>query len=173
MNNINMKLSSFSYITRLSRFVVIYTLTIFISSVLSFVYAFAEEVTSNDVAVEQNTTTSALGNLSLLLMIALIFYFLIFRPQQKKVKEHRNLLSSIKKGDAVITIAGIHGMVGKVEEGIVSVEISDGVVVKMQKDAIASIVRQSTKSDHIDDKESQIKSLGKVIANKKKINNKE
>ncbi len=173
MNNINMKLSSFSYITRLSRFVVIYTLTIFISSILSFVYAFAEEVRSNDVAVEQNTTVSALGNLSLLLMIGLIFYFLIFRPQQKKVKEHRNLLSSIKKGDVVITIAGIHGTVGKVEEGIVSVEISDGVVVKMQKDAIASIVRQSMKSDHIEDKESQIKSLSKVIANKKKINNKE
>lgn len=70
-----------------------------------------------------------------------IFYFLLIRPQQKKAKEHRALLDSLKKGDQVVTAGGIHGKISAVEENVVSVEIAPGVVVKVTKSHITSVTR--------------------------------
>jgi preprotein translocase subunit YajC len=74
----------------------------------------------------------------LVLMFA-IFYFLLIRPQQKKAKEHKLLLESIKKGDSIITAGGMHGKVSSVEDGIVGLEIATGVVIKISKSYIATI----------------------------------
>lgn len=68
-----------------------------------------------------------------------IFYFLLIRPQQKKAKEHKALLDAIKKGDQVITAGGVHGKVVAVDDGIVSLEIANGVVIRINKPYIASI----------------------------------
>lgn len=68
-----------------------------------------------------------------------IFYFLLIRPQQKKAKDHKALLESIKKGDNVITAGGVHGKVVSVDDGIVSLEIATGVVIKITKPYIASV----------------------------------
>lgn len=68
-----------------------------------------------------------------------IFYFLLIRPQQKKAKEHKALLDAVKKGDLVITAGGVHGKVISVDDGIVSLEIATGVIVKINKPYIASI----------------------------------
>lgn len=68
-----------------------------------------------------------------------IFYFLLIRPQQKKAKEHKALLESIKKGDQVVTAGGIHGKVAAVEESIVSLEVAAGVTIKVSKNHIASV----------------------------------
>jgi preprotein translocase subunit YajC len=74
----------------------------------------------------------------LALMFA-IFYFLLIRPQQKKAKEHRALLESIKKGDHVVTAGGVHGKVASVEDGIVGLEVATGVVIKITKSYISAI----------------------------------
>jgi preprotein translocase subunit YajC len=74
----------------------------------------------------------------LVLMFA-IFYFLLIRPQQKKAKEHKALLESIKKGDSIITAGGVYGKVASVEDGIVGLEIANGVVIKIVKSYIATI----------------------------------
>ena len=71
-----------------------------------------------------------------------IFYFMMIRPQQKRAKEHQNLLSTLKKGDPVITSSGIHGSVREVDETTVSVTISSGCNVKFDKSAIATIVKK-------------------------------
>ena len=68
-----------------------------------------------------------------------IFYFLLIRPQQKKAKEHKALLAGVKKGDLVITAGGVHGKVASVEDDIVGLEISTGVVIKITKSYIATI----------------------------------
>lgn len=68
-----------------------------------------------------------------------IFYFLLIRPQQKKAKEHKVLLNAIKKGDNVITAGGVHGKVTSVDDGIVGLEIANGVVIKINKPYIATI----------------------------------
>ncbi|HEY3308643.1 MAG TPA: preprotein translocase subunit YajC [Desulfuromonadaceae bacterium] len=68
-----------------------------------------------------------------------IFYFLLIRPQQKKAKEHKVLLESLKKGDNVITAGGVHGKVVSVDDLLVNLEIATGVVIKISKAYIATV----------------------------------
>lgn len=70
-----------------------------------------------------------------------IFYFMAIRPQQRQRKAHAELLNSLKKGDTIITAAGIYGTVKKVDENIVEVEIARGVTVKVNRRAVSEIVR--------------------------------
>ncbi|SNB44832.1 preprotein translocase subunit YajC [Geobacter sp. DSM 9736] len=86
---------------------------------------------------------SALLNLVPLVLMFAIFYFLLIRPQQKKAKEHRALLDSLKKGDQVITAGGMHGKVTSLEGDVVTLEISTGVNVKFNKGHVASVVKKS------------------------------
>jgi preprotein translocase subunit YajC len=72
-----------------------------------------------------------------------IFYFMAIRPQQKQRRAHQSLLSALKKGDHIVTAAGIYGTVKRVEEGIVVVEVAKGVTLKMARRAVAEIIRDS------------------------------
>jgi len=74
----------------------------------------------------------------------LIFYFLMWRPQSKRAKEHKNLVSELSKGDEVITNGGIAGKISKVSEDFIRVEIAEGVEIKIQKVAIASALPKGT-----------------------------
>ena len=71
-----------------------------------------------------------------------IFYFLLIRPQQKKAKEHRSLLESLKKGDAVVTAGGVFGKVIAVDDNIINLEIATGVNIKIKKGHIAEVVKK-------------------------------
>lgn len=77
-----------------------------------------------------------------IILIFVIFYFLLIRPQQKRAKEHRALLSNLKLGDQVLTSGGIYGRVTGLRDDVVTVEISDKVRVKINRGNIASVVRQ-------------------------------
>jgi preprotein translocase subunit YajC len=72
-------------------------------------------------------------------LIGLIFWFLIIRPQQKRAKEHRDLIDAVKRGDQVVTSGGIVGKVTKVEDKMVEVEIASGVKVRVIKSTLADI----------------------------------
>jgi preprotein translocase subunit YajC len=74
------------------------------------------------------------------LLIILVFYFLILRPQQKRQKERQRLLESVKKGDKIITSGGMHGTVEGVEDKTVLVKIADNIKVKVERSAVATIV---------------------------------
>ena len=71
-----------------------------------------------------------------------VFYFFMIRPQQKKQKEQKELLNSIKKGDQVVTIGGIHARVYNVEETLVTLELDKGVKLTVVKAAIARTVAE-------------------------------
>ena len=73
-----------------------------------------------------------------------IFYLMIWRPQAKRAKEHKNLLGGLQKGDQVVTSGGISGKVTKVTDDFVVVEISDNVELKFQKQAIAATLPKGT-----------------------------
>ena len=77
-----------------------------------------------------------------IILIFVIFYFLLIRPQQKRAKDHRTLLSNLKLGDQVLTNGGIYGRVTGLRDDVVTVEISDKVRVKINRGNIASVVRQ-------------------------------
>ena len=70
-----------------------------------------------------------------------IFYFMAIRPQQRQRKAHAALLSSLKKGDHVVTASGIYGTVKRVEDSLVVIEIARGVSIKIARSAISQIVR--------------------------------
>lgn len=82
----------------------------------------------------------ALTSLVPLIIMFAIFYFLLIRPQQKKAKEHKSLLESLKKGDQVITAGGMHGRISSVEESVVTLEVANGVNIKFNKGHIAAVV---------------------------------
>ncbi|MFV2056911.1 MAG: preprotein translocase subunit YajC [Thiohalomonadales bacterium] len=84
-----------------------------------------------------------MGFLPLIIIFAL-FYFLLIRPQSKKAKQHRAMVDALAKGDEVVTNGGLLGKATKVDEGFVSVEIADGVVVQVQKQSVATIVPKGT-----------------------------
>lgn len=79
---------------------------------------------------------SGLGGLVPMVLLFVVFYFLLIRPQQKRAKDHKALLSELKIGDEVVTNGGILGKVIKVDESFVNIEIATGVVVKAQKQGI-------------------------------------
>lgn len=81
--------------------------------------------------------------MSLLVMMVLffaVFYFMAIRPQMKRAKEHRALLSGLSKGDEVLTNGGIAGRIEELGESFVSVEIAAGVSIKVQKNAITAVL---------------------------------
>jgi preprotein translocase subunit YajC len=77
----------------------------------------------------------------LILMFA-IFYFLLIRPQQKKAKAHKQMLSAVKKGDKVVSSGGLHGLVTGVSDDVVTMEIAPKVRVKVSRSSIAGILRR-------------------------------
>jgi preprotein translocase subunit YajC len=79
-----------------------------------------------------------------LVLIFVVFWFLLIRPQQKKAKEHRNMVEALKKGDEIVTNGGLLGRITKVNEHFVSVEIADGTEVQIQRFAVASLMPKGT-----------------------------
>ncbi|EKT53550.1 preprotein translocase subunit YajC [Providencia sneebia] len=81
----------------------------------------------------------------MLVVFALIFYFMILRPQQKRAKEHRKLMESISKGDEVLTTGGLIGRVIKVSEtGYVVLELSETTEVTIKRDFVAAVLPKGT-----------------------------
>jgi preprotein translocase subunit YajC len=74
-----------------------------------------------------------------LVLIMVIFYFLLIRPQQKKLKQHRTLVEQLKKGDKVITGGGIYGNVTDVKDDTLKIEIAEGVRIKIKRDTIIGL----------------------------------
>ena len=78
-----------------------------------------------------------------IILMFVIFYFLLIRPQQKKAKEHQNMVNNLRKGDRVITSGGIYGEITAIDENTVTVEISDKVRVKVSRPSIAGLSQSS------------------------------
>jgi preprotein translocase subunit YajC len=73
------------------------------------------------------------------ILIIGIMYFLMIRPQQKRMKEHREMIAAIRRGDAVVTSGGIIGKVTKVEENELQVEIADGVRIRVLRPTVSEV----------------------------------
>jgi len=73
-----------------------------------------------------------------------VFYFLLIRPQQNRVKEHKNLVSSLKKGDEVVTNGGLLGKLTEVGDHFVTIELAENIEVKLQRQAVAMVLPKGT-----------------------------
>ena len=79
-----------------------------------------------------------------LIVIFVIFYFLLIRPQMKRSKEHRKLVEELSTGAEIVTNGGLLGRITRVDESFVTVEFADKVEIKVQKNAIASVMPKGT-----------------------------
>ena len=123
--------------------------------------AFADEVAQTAASLPQE---SAMMNFVPIILIFLIFYFLLIRPQVRKQKEQQALINSVKRGDKVIIAGGIIGVFVKEEEGnIVEIEIAKDIKVKALKHTITSIINNKAEAAPVEDK----KITGKTEPKKK------
>ena len=87
---------------------------------------------------------SMMSTLLFPIILIAIMYFLMIRPQMKRQKEHRAMLEKLAKGDEVITNGGIAGTVSNIGESFITVEVADGVQLRVQKGAIANVLPKGT-----------------------------
>lgn len=98
-----------------------------------------------------------------LILMFVIFYFLLIRPQQKKTKEHRDMINNLKRGDRIVTSGGIHGTITAVSDATLTVEISDKVRIKLTRNSVSGLLQptapsQSPQKKKSDEKESKTES---------------
>ena len=77
-----------------------------------------------------------------LILIFIVFYFLLIRPQQKKQKEHEGLLKKLEKNDEVVTTGGIHGTIVNVKDTTVTLRIDDSVKIELQKNCVSFVKKK-------------------------------
>ena len=82
------------------------------------------------------------GFLPLIILFA-IFYFLLIRPQQKKAKEHREMIANLKKGNRIVTSGGIYGTIQSIDDTTIGLEIAEKVKIKVTRGNVAAVI-----SDH-------------------------
>ena len=94
--------------------------------------------------------TGAQGIMSIIpfVLIIAIFYFFIIRPQNKKQKETQKMIDALKKGDKVVTIGGIHGLVSQTKEKTVIVKVDEGVKIEFNRSAIAGVVTDAAEKSN-------------------------
>jgi preprotein translocase subunit YajC len=101
---------------------------------------------------EGGGTGSMISTFIPFILIIGIFYFLIIRPQNKKQKETQKMLSAIKKGDKVVTIGGVHGVIQTVRDSSVVIKVDENTKIEFSRSAIASVVDGGAKPDKIEEK---------------------
>lgn len=89
----------------------------------------------------QATLGSTFGSIGMLVVFLVVFYFLVYKPQAEQVKKQKSIMENMKKGDVVVCASGIVGKIAKMHsDEIILVEISDDVIVRVEKDKIAEII---------------------------------
>ena len=111
-------------------------LPVFISS------AFAQ--TAPAAAAGGGDMMSSLTSMLPLVLMFVVLYFVMIRPQMKKQKEHRAMVDAIAKGDEVVTVGGVLGTVTKVGEGYIGLEVASGVEVQIQRSAVVQVLPKGT-----------------------------
>ena len=98
-------------------------------------------------AYAQTSTPAAgggMGQILILVVFVVIFYFMLIRPQQKRAKEQQSMLSKLASGDEVATSGGLLGRITDVGDTLVTLELAEGVRVKVQKSAVSQLLPKGT-----------------------------
>ncbi|MEN9903454.1 MAG: preprotein translocase subunit YajC [Pseudomonadota bacterium] len=99
--------------------------------------AFAQAAAGGD-------TQSTLMNMLPLVLMFVVLYFVMIRPQMRKQKEHKAMIEALAKGDEVVTAGGMLGRVSKLGETSIGVEIANGVEIQLQRSAVAQVLPKGT-----------------------------
>jgi preprotein translocase subunit YajC len=91
-------------------------------------------------ATEGGQAAGGLAGFLPIIILFAIFYFLLIRPQQKKAKEHREMISNLKKGSRIVTSGGIYGTITSIDDTTIGVEIAEKVKIKLSRGNVAAMV---------------------------------
>jgi len=91
-----------------------------------------------------NPQVNPIMNLLPIILIFIVFYFLLIRPQKKAQDEHKKMIAGLKKNDEVITSGGIHGTIANVKDSSVTLKVDDNVKIEIQKNCITAIKRKAS-----------------------------
>ena len=81
------------------------------------------------------------------MLFAVVFYFLLIRPQSKRQKEHKRMVEALAKGDEVVTMGGIAGRIAELGDNFLTVEVADGVQIKVRRAAVESVLPKGSLKD--------------------------
>ena len=101
--------------------------------------AFAQTAPAAAAAAGGDMQSSLMSMLPLVLMFV-VLYFVMIRPQMKKQKEHRNMIGAVAKGDEVVTAGGVLGKISKIGESYLGLEVSNGVEIQIQRSAVVQVL---------------------------------
>ncbi len=87
---------------------------------------------------------SAITGILPMVLLFVIFYFLLIRPQQKRQKEHKNMVAGLAKGDEVVTMGGVLGKITAIDEHFITLEISKGVEIRVQRQSVNAMMPKGT-----------------------------
>ncbi|XGA08730.1 MAG: preprotein translocase subunit YajC [Wolbachia endosymbiont of Xenopsylla cheopis] len=132
-------------------------------------------------AAENASSSNMIASFVPLILIFIVFYFLIIRPQQKKLKEHNKLLDAIKRGDKIVTSGGIMGVVSKIDtaNSTFSIEIAPKIEIKVLKTAISEVLgkepnanknKKTNKQDQSKSNENKLKDKEEEKEDSKEVN---
>ena len=79
-----------------------------------------------------------------IVLIFVVFYFLLIRPQKKAQDDHKKMLAGLKKNDEIVTNGGIHGIIANVKDSTVTLKVDDNVKLEIQKSCVASVRRKAS-----------------------------
>ncbi len=86
----------------------------------------------------------SLGPFVPLILLFVVFYFLLIRPQQKQQKARKEMIGSLKKGDRVVTIGGIYGIIKEIDEAVISLRVADNLNLKFSRAAVDRVVEDES-----------------------------
>ncbi len=92
-------------------------------------------------AAPSNAGPNPLSSFIPIILIFIIMYFVLLRPQMRRQKEQQKMVSALKTGDRVVTSAGIHGIITNVKDTTVTVKVADNVKLEMEKSAISAVAK--------------------------------
>jgi preprotein translocase subunit YajC len=100
----------------------------------------------SDALAQSGGAAAAPGIVQFLPMVALfvIFYFLLIRPNQKRQKEHKNMVSSLEKGDEIVTMGGILGKITNLDENFLTIEVAKGTEIQIQRMSVQAMMPKDT-----------------------------
>lgn len=105
--------------------------------------AYAQTATSTAPASAGGIQDLLAGPLPMILMMVVLGYFLLWRPQQKRIKDHQDMVKQLKRGDVVVLSSGVIGKVTKVEDAELGIEIATGVVIKVVRSMVSEVRARS------------------------------
>lgn len=94
-----------------------------------------------------------------IVVIMALLYFMMIRPQKKQLSARNDMLKSLKKGDHVSTVGGINGYIRAIKEGVVYLEIADGLIIEVMKASISGVIDEAIYEDALEDVEASVEEI--------------